>query len=234
MRRIWKGFMPELTQSALAAMIDHTLLKPVATQAEIEQLCREALKFKFAACCVQPYRVQAVAELLKGTEVRACTVIGFPHGANRAEVKAMESVRACADGAVELDMVINIGAIKDGVWRVVENEIRGVVKAAQGRLVKVILETCLLSRDEIVLACKIAVDCGADFVKTSTGFSKDGATVEHVTLMRETVGPSFGVKASGGIRDLETMKKMVAAGANRIGTSNGIAILEGQSADGSY
>ncbi len=225
--------MPRLTQGALAALIDHTLLKPDATRAEIVKLCAEADHFKFASVCVQPYRVAAAAELLQNSSVKVCTVIGFPLGANRAEIKALEAVRACTDGALELDMVINIGAAKDGNWSVIQTEVESIVRAAQERLVKVILETSLLTHDEIVRACKIARDAGAIYVKTSTGFG-GGATVEAVKLMRETVGEDMGVKASGGIRDLDTLLKMVDAGANRIGTSSGVGIMETGSGAGAY
>jgi deoxyribose-phosphate aldolase len=227
--------MAELTQSArLAAMIDHTLLKPEATRAEIEKLCAEAKQFSFASVCVQPYRVALAVDLLKDTSVKICSVIGFPFGANRAEVKAMEVVRAVADGAQELDMVLNIGAFKDGNRAACENDIKGVVKAAQDRTVKVILETALLDHFEIAEACKIAESAGAHYVKTSTGFSRAGATVDHVRLMRKTVGDRLGVKASGGIRDLETFFAMVEAGASRIGTSHGVAILSGLTGQGDY
>lgn len=227
--------MAELTQSArLAALIDHTSLKPEATRAEIEKLCAEATQFSFASVCVQPYRVALAADLLKDTSVKICSVIGFPFGAGRAEVKAMEVVRAVADGAQELDMVLNIGAFKDGNRAACENDIKGVVKAAQDRTVKVILETALLDHFEITEACKIAEGAGAHYVKTSTGFSRAGATVDHVKLMRKTVGDRLGVKASGGIRDLETFTAMVEAGASRIGTSHGVAILSGLTGQGDY
>lgn len=206
-------------------MIDHTLLQPAATRAEIEKLCDEADKYKFASVCVSPYRVAIAAEFLKNSRVNVCTVIGFPSGAHRAEVKALEAVRAVADGALELDMVMNIGALKDGNFAAVENDIAGVVKAAQVRIVKVILETALLSDAEIVNACRIAERAGALFVKTSTGFAKGGATAEHVKLMRKTVGDRLGVKASGGIRDHETAVAMIEAGANRLGASAGAALL---------
>ncbi len=226
--------MPRLTQGALAALIDHTLLKPDATRAEIEKLCAEAAHYNFASVCVQPYRAAIATELLKNSDVKVCTVIGFPLGANRAEIKALEAVRACTDGALELDMVINIGAAKDKNWSVIQTEIESVVRAAQERLVKVILETSLLSADEIVHACKLARDCGAIYVKTSTGFLGGGATVEAVQLMKKTVGEDMGVKASGGIRDLETLMKMVDAGANRIGTSSGVGIMETGAGTGAY
>jgi deoxyribose-phosphate aldolase len=211
-------------------MMDHTLLKPETTRAQIEQLCNEARTHGFATVCVQPFRVTQAAERLADSEVKVCTVIGFPFGTDRAEVKALEVVRAVVDGARELDMVMNIGALKDRNYAAVENDIAAVVRAAQGHLVKVILETSLLSDAEIVKACKLSVKAGARFVKTSTGFSTGGATVAHVRLMRETVGKVFGVKASGGIRDHATMLAMIEAGANRIGASAGARLL---SADGS-
>jgi len=219
--------MPPLTQSAreLAALIDHTLLKPEATRAEIEQLCREADEYEFASVCVHPFRVALAASLLKKSKV--CTVIGFPLGANRAEVKALESIRAVADGAVELDMVMNLGAFKEGNLAAVENDIASVVKASKGLLVKVILETCLLSAEEIATASAVCEIAGADFVKTSTGFGKGGATVEAVTAMHAAVGGRLGIKASGGIRDLKTAQAMIAAGATRLGTSQGIALVSG-------
>lgn len=226
--------MPRLTQGALARLIDHTLLKPDATRAEIEKLCAEADHYKFCSVCVQPYRVALAADLLKSSSVKVCTVIGFPLGANRAEIKALEAVRACTDGALELDMVINIGAVKDRNWGVVQTEVEAIVKAAQERLVKVILETSLLTSDEVIRVCKIARDAGAIYVKTSTGFGGGGATEEVVRLMRETVGEDMGVKASGGIRDLETVLRMVDAGANRIGTSSGVAIMGSESGTGVY
>jgi len=217
--------MAPLTQGALAALIDHTLLKPETTRAEIERHCLEAKAHGFASVCVPPFRVAQAAELLRDTSVALGTVVGFPLGYARSEIKAMETVRAVADGATELDMVLNIGAVKDQNWATVENDIRAVVKAAQGRLVKVILETGLLVESEIRQCCDLVIQAGAQFVKTSTGFSGQGATVESVRLMRAQVGPSFGVKASGGIRDRATLIAMVEAGATRIGTSAGVAIL---------
>lgn len=218
----------------LAPMIDHTCLKPDTTRADVEKLCAEANEHGFASVCVPPFRVALATELLKESDVSVCTVIGFPLGHHRAEIKAMETVRACADGATELDMVINVGAVKDQNWAAVENDIKAVVTAAQGRLVKVILETSLLRDDEIVRACELSVKAGARFVKTSTGFSNGGATVHHVRLMRETVGKLFGVKASGGIRDRATVDQMIEAGANRIGTSAGVALLTGGPAGVGY
>jgi deoxyribose-phosphate aldolase len=226
--------MPNLTQGALAAMIDHTLLRAEATRAEIDTLCAEAKKYHFASVCVHPFRVGQAAQALEGSDVKVCTVIGFPLGANRAEVKALETVRAVTDGAREIDMVMNIGALKDRNYAAVENDMHAVVTAAQGHLVKVILETSLLLDDEIVRACELAVKAGARFVKTSTGFSTGGARIEHVRLMRATVGKVFGVKASGGIRDKETFMAMVDAGANRIGTSSGVSLINDGRAESGY
>ncbi len=219
--------MAALTQSAreLAAIIDHTLLKPEATRADIEQLCAEAEKYGFASVCVHPFRVALAASLVKKTKV--CTVIGFPLGANRAEVKALETIRAITDGAQEIDMVMNIGAFKEGNFAAVENDVSSVVKAAKDALVKVILETCLLTPDEIASASAICEIAGADYVKTSTGFNKGGATVEAVAAMHAAVGGRLGIKASGGIRDLKTAQAMIAAGATRLGTSQGIQLVTG-------
>lgn len=224
--------MSSLTQGALAAMIDHTLLRADATAREIEILCDEAKQFGFASVCVQPYRVNLAANRLHGTNVKVCTVIGFPGGANASPVKAMEVIRAAADGAEEFDMVINLGALKDRNLPDVEGDIRAVVKAAKGRLLKVILETALLSDVEIVEACKLSEAAGADFVKTSTGYAKQGASPEHVRLMRETVGDRLGVKASGGIRDFPQLLSLIQAGATRIGTSGGAALIGGVANDG--
>lgn len=215
-------------------MIDHTLLKPEATKEEIERLCREAIRYKFASVCVQPYRANLCANILHESEVNVCTVIGFPLGANSPAVKAMEVIRALADGASEFDMVINLGALRERNTADVEGDIRAVVKAAQGNLVKVILETCLLTDEEIVLACKLSEAAGAGFVKTSTGFSKGGATREAVALMRRTVGDRLGVKASGGIRDRKTLVQMIDAGATRIGTSSGVSLVESGVAESDY
>lgn len=227
--------MAQLTQSALAAMIDHTLLKADATRAEIEKLCREAAEFGFASVCVNPSRVEAAAKFLARTQVKVCTVIGFPLGAVSEKTKAFEAREAVTAGAGELDMVLNIGSLKDGVFSEVQDDIAAVVAASGGRLVKVILETCLLTNDQIVKACQLSVAAGAGFVKTSTGFSTAGATVENVRLMRATVGDRLGVKASGGIRDFETLNAMIAAGANRIGTSSGVALIEkGRAVEGTY
>lgn len=216
---------------ALARMIDHTLLKADATEADIRKLCAEAREHVFASVCVNPAHVALASELLAGTEVKVCTVVGFPLGATSPEVKAFETRKAIADGATEIDMVLNVGALKSGQAERVQQDIRAVVDAApDGIVTKVILEACLLSDDEKVTACLLAQAVGADFVKTSTGFSTGGATVHDVALMRRTVGPEMGVKASGGIRDRETALAMIEAGATRLGASASIAIASGEGA----
>jgi len=213
----------------LAALIDHTLLKPDATEQDVRKLCEEAKQYGFASVCVNPSWVPLCAELLAGTPVKVCTVIGFPLGATTPTAKAIETRDAIANGASEIDMVINVGALKSGNDALVREDIEGVVQAARGKaIVKVILETALLSREEKIKACLLAKTAGADFVKTSTGFSTGGATVEDIALMRATVGPEMGVKASGGIRDRATAEAMVAAGATRIGASASVAIATGQ------
>ena len=214
--------------------IDHTLLKPDASQEQIETLIEEAKKYDFASVCVNPTWVNFAAQALKATDVKVCTVIGFPLGANTPELKAFETSDAIQNGANEVDMVINIGALKSRNFDLVERDIRAVVEAAKGTLVKVIIETCLLTDDEKVKACQIAQKAGADFVKTSTGFSTGGATVRDVALMRKTVGPDMGVKASGGARSYEDALAFIEAGATRIGASSGVAIMEGDVADGDY
>lgn len=206
---------------------DHTVLKPETTKAQIITLCEEAKAHDFASVCVNPTWVSLAGELLSGTDVKVCTVIGFPLGANTSATKAFETADAIKNGATEIDMVINIGAIKSENFELVQADIKAVVDAAAGNIVKVILETCLLTKTEIVKACELSVAAGADFVKTSTGFSTGGATVEDVKLMKETVGNQAEVKASGGVRTLADMEAMIAAGATRIGTSNAITILAG-------
>ncbi|WP_027407849.1 deoxyribose-phosphate aldolase [Anoxybacteroides tepidamans] len=219
----------------IAKMIDHTLLKANTTKSQIVQLCEEAKKHGFASVCVNPTWVVTASELLKGTDVKVCTVIGFPLGANTPETKAFETKDAIEKGATEVDMVINIGALKDGDDELVKRDIRAVVDAAKGKaLVKVIIETCLLTEEEKVRACRLAVEAGADYVKTSTGFSTGGATVEDIALMRQAVGPNIGVKASGGVRDLQGAEAMIQAGATRIGTSSGAAIVQGKTASSDY
>lgn len=214
--------------------IDHTLLKADASQEQIETLIEEAKKYDFASVCVNPTWVNFAAQALKATDVKVCTVIGFPLGANTPELKAFETSDAIQNGADEVDMVINIGALKSRNFDLVERDIRAVVEAAKGTLVKVIIETCLLTDDEKVKACQIAQKAGADFVKTSTGFSTGGATVEDVALMRKTVGPDMGVKASGGARSYEDALAFIKAGATRIGASSGVATMEGDVANGDY
>lgn len=214
--------------------IDHTLLKPDASQEQIETLIEEAKKYDFASVCVNPTWVSFAAQALKATDVKVCTVIGFPLGANTPELKAFETSDAIQNGANEVDIVINIGALKSRNFDLVERDIRAVVEAAKGTLVKVIIETCLLTDDEKVKACQIAQKAGADFVKTSTGFSTGGATVEDVALMRKTVGSDMGVKASGGARSYEDALAFIKAGATRIGASSGVAIMEGDVANGDY
>ncbi len=206
--------------------IDHTILKPQATAADVTKLCREADQNAFFSVCVNPHFVALASELLANSTVAVCSVIGFPLGANTTQIKAQEAAQAVADGATEIDMVINVGALLSGDHDFVEADIAAVVKAINGRAaLKVIIETCLLNDDQIVAVCKIAKAAGADFVKTSTGFSTAGATVEHVALMRKTVGPDMGVKASGGIRDRAKALAMIEAGANRLGTSNSLQIV---------
>lgn len=217
-------------------MIDHTLLKADATKEEIVKLVEEAQKYSFASVCVNPTWVKISADMLKDTpEVKVCTVIGFPLGASTSETKAFETKNAIENGANEIDMVINIGALKDKLDDLVEKDIKAVVEAAKGKaLVKVIIETCLLTREEKVRACELSVKAGADFVKTSTGFSTGGATVEDIRLMRETVGPEIGVKASGGVRSREDALAMIEAGATRIGASSGVSISKGEISQSNY
>ena len=210
-----------------AKMIDHTLLKTDATKAEVDKLLSEAKEFEFASVCVSPIWVKHAHEVLKDSPVKVCTVIGFPQGATPTVVKAFETKNAIENGADEVDMVIPVGFLKDKDYDYVKNDIKGVVEAANGKLTKVIIETCLLTDEEKVAACKLAKEAGADFVKTSTGFSTGGATVHDIKLMRETVGPEMGVKASGGVRDKADAEAMVEAGATRIGTSHGVAIVKG-------
>lgn len=215
-----------------AKMIDHTILKADATKEDVKKLCVEAMKYGFHSVCVNSSFVYYCAQLLKGSEVKVCTVVGFPLGAMSTDGKVGETLSAIGDGASEIDMVIHVGMIKSRNWDYVKQDITSVVEAAGDRaIVKVILETCLLTADEKEYACRICKEAGADFVKTSTGFSTDGATVEDIALMRKTVGPVMGVKASGGIRTLETAQAMVRAGADRLGTSSGIAIVKGSHHD---
>jgi deoxyribose-phosphate aldolase len=211
----------------LAATIDHTLLKPTATEKQIRDLCTEAREFQFASVCVQPFWVALSAALLQDSPVKVCTVVGFPLGANLPEVKAFEAQRCMALGATELDMVINIGALKSGQPSLAQDDIAAVVEVAhpKGAVVKVIIETGYLTEQEKVTACQLAKAAGADFVKTSTGMGAGGATVEDVALMRKVVGPEMGVKASGGVKTAADARAMIAAGATRIGTSSGVQIV---------
>ena len=207
-------------------LIDHTVLKPETQEEAVIKLCKEALEFNFASVCVNPTFVELCAGLLKGSEVKVCTVIGFPLGANTKEVKGFEALDAVNKGAEEIDMVINIGALKDKKYEYVYEEIKYIKECCKGRLLKVIIETCLLTDEEKVKACELSVKAGADYVKTSTGFSTGGATVSDIALMRKTVGPDLGVKASGGVRSYEDMVNMVEAGATRIGTSSGPKLMK--------
>lgn len=224
------GNIPENLE--MAGKIDHTLLKPEATREEVSQLCFEARKFNFASVCINPTQVKLCKSLLRGSGVKVCTVIGFPLGANTPEVKVFETRQAIEEGAEEVDMVINIGGMKDKNYELVARDICGVVKEAHSHdvLVKVILETALLTDEEKKIACLLVKEAGAEYVKTSTGFSKGGATVEDVALMRRTVGPLMGVKAAGGVRTREDFEKMVSAGATRIGASAGVKIVKGDTA----
>jgi deoxyribose-phosphate aldolase len=216
-----------MTTMEIAKYIDHTLLKPEATKEQVEKLCNEAKQYNFASVCVNPTWVKLASDILKGTDVKVCTVIGFPLGANTPETKAFEAVNAVTNGAEEIDMVMNIGALKSGDTELVQKDIEAVVNAVKDKaLVKVIIETSLLTEDEKVTACQLSVQAGAHYVKTSTGFSTGGATVEDVALMRKTVGPNVGVKASGGVRTAEDAKAMIEAGASRIGASSGTAIVD--------
>ncbi|MGA8145306.1 MAG: deoxyribose-phosphate aldolase [Candidatus Acidiferrales bacterium] len=226
--RISAGATVGPIEGDIARLIDHTLLKPDATREDIRKICVEALKFGFASVCVNPWNVSQAAELLRGSEVRVCTVVGFPLGATLPQVKQFEAEEAIKLGAQEIDMVINIGALKSGLTEAVEADIRGVADASHrgGAICKVILETSLLTTEEKVRGSLAAKNAGADFVKTSTGFSTGGATAEDVRLMRAVVGDGLGVKASGGVRSLEDVQKMVQAGATRIGASASVKILE--------
>lgn len=217
----------------LNRMIDHTILKPEATEAAVQKIIDEAKEYNFFSVCINPCWVAFASEQLADTDVAVCTVIGFPLGANTPEVKAYEAADAIKNGANEVDMVINIGALKSQQYDYVRQDIQGVVDAAKGKaLVKVIIETALLTDEEKVKACELAKEAGADFVKTSTGFSTGGAKVADIRLMRETVGPDMGVKASGGVHNAEEALAMIEAGATRIGTSTGVAIVSGATGEG--
>jgi deoxyribose-phosphate aldolase len=221
------GAIEPIGTPGLAALIDHTMLKPDATRAEIERLCEEAREHLFASVCIQPHWVPLCAECLAGTAVKVCSVVGFPHGMNKPETKCLEARRAVLDGATELDMVINIGALKSGDVATVERDIRAVVECGRPRAtIKVILETSYLTNEEKIEACALAKAAGADYVKTSTGFGPGGASVEDVALMRRVVGAEMGVKAAGGIRDAEIARRLIDAGASRIGASASLKIVQ--------
>ena len=228
---------PSAGNADLARYIDHTLLRPDAVAADVDKLCDEAAAHRFASVCVNPAWVRRAAERLRGTGIAVASVIGFPFGATPAEVKVFEARRAIADGATEIDMVINVGALRSGMTDLVRDDIAAVAGACHegGALCKAIIETALLTDDEKVTACRLAQQAGADYVKTSTGYASGGATVADVELMRRTVGPEMGVKASGGIRTAEDVRAMIAAGATRIGASAGVKIVTGgESGPGRY
>ncbi len=218
----------------ISKYIDHTLLKPQASKADLAKLCTEAIEHDFKAVCVNPCNVAYCAKLLAGSKVKLASVVGFPLGASIPSIKSAETLMAVEDGANEIDMVINIGALKDKNFDLVEADIKAVVQSAEGNTVKVIIETCLLTNPEKVKACELAKAAGAHFVKTSTGFSTGGATEEDVKLMKKTVGDDLEVKASGGVRSYEDAMAMIEAGATRIGTSSGVAILHGEKAENDY
>ena len=213
---------------------DHTLLKPETTLQQIQQLCAEATTYHFFSVCIPPYYVKTAKECLEHSDVKVCTVVGFPLGHATTATKAFETQDAINNGAQEIDMVLNISALKNNHDSFVLEDIQAVVQSANGNIVKVILETCLLSDEEIIRACHLAQQAGAHFVKTSTGFSKAGATVEHIALMRKTVGPDFGVKASGGIRNKKIAEQLIAAGASRLGASASVDIVSGKDTTGIY
>lgn len=230
-----KSSSTTITTHELAGYIDHTLLKPGATEKQFEQLCREALEYKFMSVCVNSSWVPYIAKKLRGSSVKVCSVVGFPLGEMDTRSKAFETRNAIANGAHEIDMVINTSALKSGNLKLVEEDIRAIKRACRSTtILKVIIETSLLTDAEKVIACEISKKVGADFVKTSTGFTGDGATVEDVALMRRVVGPKIGVKASGGIRDYKKAVAMINAGATRIGAGGSVAIVSGSTAKGNY
>jgi len=224
-----------MNNNELSKFIDHTVLKAETSEKAVEKVCKEALEYKFASVCINPCNVKLASKLLEGSEVKVCTVIGFPLGANTSKVKAFETEDAIANGAHEVDMVINIGKLKDKDYDYIREDIKAVVNAAKGKaLTKVIIETCLLTDEEKVKACELAKEAGADFVKTSTGFSTGGATPADIKLMRETVGPEMGVKASGGVRNIDDAEAVIKNGATRIGASSSIDIVEGITSKSNY
>ncbi|WP_326514674.1 deoxyribose-phosphate aldolase [Clostridium intestinale] len=224
-----------MNKNELSKFIDHTVLKAETSEKAVEKVCKEAVEYKFASVCINPCNVKLASKLLEGSEVKVCTVIGFPLGANTSKVKAFETEDAIANGAHEVDMVINIGKLKDKDYDYIREDIKAVVNAAKGKaLTKVIIETCLLTDEEKVKACELAKEAGADFVKTSTGFSTGGATPADIKLMRETVGPDMGVKASGGVRNIDDAEAVIKNGATRIGASSSIDIVEGRTSKSNY
>ena len=224
-----------MNKNELSKFIDHTVLKAETSEKAVEKVCKEALDYKFASVCINPCNVKLASKLLEGSEVKVCTVIGFPLGANTSKVKAFETEDAIANGAHEVDMVINIGKLKDKDYDYVREDIKAVVNVAKGKaLTKVIIETCLLTDEEKVKACELAKEAGADFVKTSTGFSTGGATPADIKLVRETVGPDMGVKASGGVRNIDDAEAVIKNGATRIGASSSIDIVEGRTSKSNY
>lgn len=214
--------------------IDHTLLKPEATREQVKKLCEEAMTYDFFSVCLNPFYVHFAAQLLKGSNVAVCTVIGFPLGANTTETKVFETKKATSEGATEIDMVINIGALKNKEYDLVEEDIRAVVSAAGKNIVKVIFETCLLTDEEKIKSCELSAKAGARFVKTSTGFSTGGASIADVKLMKENIPAHMEVKASGGVRNLAAALDFISCGATRLGTSSGVAIMNGIEAEGKY
>lgn len=219
----------DMNAKKLASYIDHTLLKPQASENDISRVCREAIEYGFFSVCINPSYVSLVSNFLKNSSVKVCSVLGFPFGANTLDVKILEAKKAIQDGANEIDMVINLGAMKSGKYQQVKDEINAIVeqvKQYNNTAVKVIIETGLLNRDEKILACKIVKESKADFVKTSTGFNTSGATIADVKLLRQVVGPNFAIKASGGIRTYNNAMQLINAGANRLGTSSGVLILK--------
>ncbi|NIZ40373.1 deoxyribose-phosphate aldolase [Entomospira entomophila] len=219
---------------SIAKMIDHTLLKPDATSDQIMKLCQEAMQYNFASVCINPHWIPLAKETITQDDVKICTVVGFPLGANSTKTKVVETQDAIKMGAEEIDMVLNISKVKEGDFIYVEDEIKQVVQASAGHIVKVILETCLLTEEEIITACQSCIQAGAQFVKTSTGFSTRGATVEDVLLMKKTVGDHCEVKAAGGVRTMSDMMKMIKAGASRIGTSAGVSLIQNLESSESY
>jgi len=223
----------KITKQQLVGMIDHSLLRPNATREQLKKFCEEAMAYRFKAVCVNPIHVPEAVQLLKGSKVLVCSVVGFPFGTHSQKTKALETGEVIRLGAQEIDMVIRVGALKEGREREVMEDIQSVVQSAGGNPVKVILETCYLTAEEIIRGCKLSVEAGAAFVKTSTGFAEGGAKVEDIKLMREVVGKDFGVKAAGGIRTLDDALKMIKAGANRLGTSGSVAIVQAIKIDNS-